>query len=292
MRFFANLIAGWAKIQSLNVNTLFADGAIQGTVFNEQQKNTLASDILSVLSDPRGLWLMGEGASSTELSDEYSTSHVGTLGGGLDLDTDRSLKGQAYSLAFNGTTDYITLGDHADFSFGDGTTEEPFSVCALVKTPTPGAFRKVISKFDGTTGAEQREYIIDFLTTNAFRVLFYQNSNGVSVNRITTTAVPSGWHFMVVTYDGGASGSSTNMNGCTIYMDGEVKASAAANSTGYLALKGGTAPLEIGSQYKDASGDRAGYFNSDMAMVALDGSELDAGQVWRLWKMVEGAYNL
>jgi hypothetical protein len=38
-----------------------------------------------------------------------------------------------YSLDFDGVDDYVDLGDSDDFSFGNGTTDSPFSISAWIK---------------------------------------------------------------------------------------------------------------------------------------------------------------
>lgn len=270
--------------------TLTASSTVNGAVLNKQGKNLAAAAILEVCTSCRGLWMFGQGASSVEIVDENLTAHAGALTGGLNIDDDQSYKGLAYSLVLNGTTNYIDFGDSADFTFGDGTTDSPFSVLALVYVSLSPYDRTVLSKYDLTSGSEQTEWLFYITSLEKLRFQVVDlSAERVSCRRIQDGTMSEGWHFLVGTYDG--SGGATAADGIKLYVDGVEVASTATNSATYVAMENTTAPVYGGAQTHTA-GELHNPFSPYMGLLGLEASELTAAQVWRLWKIVEGTYGL
>ena len=236
------------------------------------------------------------------------------LGLGLGVTISSAVKfGNTYSLAFDGSDDYVDLGDTDDFSFGaDGTSgnEPSFSLSIwanmddathfkfMAKAPTSGVFGK-------------GEYL--FETNGIDRLYFWINDDSVAtggggdavIGRYSTTAITGDegtWHHYVATYDGSRASS-----GVKIYRDGvQVDNANNQNPAGYVAMENTDDPLWIGkSQTTHANGkidevaiwDAAldadavtAIYNSGtpIALDADDGNYDKSGDLQGWWRMGDG----
>lgn len=85
---------------------------------------------------------------STTFTDDSDTGHAVTANGNAQIDTAQSKFGGASGL-FDGTGDYLTIVDHADFDFGTGD----FTIDLWVRQPSSQNGGWIIDKdHDGVTG--------------------------------------------------------------------------------------------------------------------------------------------
>ena len=163
-----------------------------------------------------------------------------------------------YSLEFDGTDDYLDLGDHDEFTFGNGSADSAFSVSAWINTDTANNFR-ILSK-NSASDAAAAEYLFATRADNGkLQFTLYDGGNGVHISVRTSSALNTGeWYYAVGTYDsdGTESGSYTAMG------------------------DNHTASLEIGRfvHTGDASGSWADGKITDVAIwnVALDAAAVTA----------------
>ena len=144
-----------------------------------------------------------------------------------------------YSFEFDGIDDYVDCGDSDTFSFGNGTTDSPFSISAWIKMDDASAFR-IASKYTNT----DREYI--FTTDSSDRLSFalYDLSSGGRIQRKYNTALTSfqgQWINVVGTYDGNSLSS-----GILLYLNGIRVDDIDGNLGSYTAMENTTQPFEIG----------------------------------------------
>jgi len=71
------------------------------------------------------------------------------------LSTDRASN---YSIDFNGSSDYIDLGDSDSLSFGNSSTDSPFSISAWINMTDATKFR-IANKIGGSSN---NEYLFSF----------------------------------------------------------------------------------------------------------------------------------
>jgi len=69
-----------------------------------------------------------------------------------------------YSLAFDGTSDYIDCGDADEFSFGNGKVDSRFSISAWIKPSSIGTTFHILNKENNTTTGD--EYVLYITNTN------------------------------------------------------------------------------------------------------------------------------
>lgn len=139
------------------------------------------------------------------------------------------------ALQLDGIDDYVDCGNDASLSFGNGTTDRPFSVEWWQKSNiVPALFKGKGFAVLGKRG----EYFINW--SNAFRIHLVDGHG--SIGRAGGVSIKQHqWTHVVVTYDG--SGSS---GGIRFYQDGAFAGSDQEDSGAYTAMRNTNHPLRIG----------------------------------------------
>lgn len=173
------------------------------------------------------------------------------------------------SRSFDGTNDYIDLGDSDDFSFGDGAgNDSPFSIAAWVKLDvTTGSNRAIVSKYGGISNAEWMLFY--HASSNEFRWAVYNENSGTGWIRARSslTINASQWYHVVGTYDG-----SKSLSGIKIYVDGSLDTANDSSGT-YAGMTNGTPPIYIG-QYSSTW-----FLDGKVADVRLYDAELGSSTI-------------
>ena len=204
---------------------------------------------------------VGEGAVVLDAVANRSHTHINTPNGRI------SPLGRGASLAFNGTTDYLSTPDTADLTFIETATMSGFAVMNVVDT---AANRDIFSK--STTS--NTEYIWSSANGTDFPTFFAQDDSvAITVQRnANATLTHAVWCTQGFSYDG--TGGATAMNGVTLFLNGAVNASTATNSGSYVAMEDKAAAFLIGAQNAGATN----FMNGSMAMQLLVAANLSAAQ--------------
>ena len=157
---------------------------------------------------------------------------------------------------FNGTSDYIKIIDNDKVSFGDGTTDSPFSISAWINMNDATAF-EIASKGVYNTDGEYRFTVgtVDKITLQIYDESVADCIIGRSYNTVLTTYEHQ-WIHVVTTYDGSATS-----DGIKIYVN-DVRVDDAysqLNQANYIAMENLNANLKIGMS---ASGYANGFINN------------------------------
>ena len=166
-----------------------------------------------------------------------------------------------YSMEFDGINDYIDCGDSDSLSFGNGSTDSPFSISAWINMDDATRFR-IVSKFDSTSNGE---YIFTVGGSDLLTVNLYDSSENAYIGKKYNTALTSyqsQWIHVVVTYDGTSSSS-----GIKLYLNSSRVADIDNNSGNYTAMENTTQPFFIGQQsgsYADGKMDEVSIFNVEL----------------------------
>ena len=119
---------------------------------------------------------------------------------------------------FDGTGDYLTVGDQDDLSFsGTGNADDlPFSVAVWVKRDASSSEGLCVK---GSSGANNLEYRIFWYSIGD--VVMFDISDGTTVGsgyrRVQVADASTSWHHLIFTYNGTIGGVD---NGMTIYRNG------------------------------------------------------------------------
>jgi len=179
-----------------------------------------------------------------------------------------------YSMEFDGTSDYIDCGGSDVFSFGNATTDSPFSISAWINMDDATRFR-IISKFDSSSFSE---YIFTVGGTDQLTFRLYDNSENAFITRKYNTALTSyegQWIHVVGTYDGTRVSS-----GIKLYLNGVKVDNIDNNSGNYDAMENTTQPLYIGRQGNF-------YANGKIDEVAVFNTALTAQEVLSIYNATE-----
>ncbi len=172
------------------------------------------------------------------------------------------------SFTFDGNNDYIDCGDNNNLSFGNGSTDLPFSISTWVKMTDATKFR-ILVKSDGTS----REY--HFYTGGNDKLVFQLFDSSLNyIGRLFDTALTSyqnQWIHLTATYDG-----SGNNTGLKIYLNGNRVDDVNSSGGSYTAMTNTSIPVHIGRYKTD-------YSNGIIDETAIFNSELSASDVTTIY---------
>ncbi len=152
----------------------------------------------------------------------------------------RTDAGAGNTLDFDADNDYIDVADADAFTFGNGTTDSPFSIETWVRIDNTAEFTMISKKSGGLSAGE---WYMGSGTGGQFHVTLWDESAGGSVFQQTAAGLFSAgeWYHLAFTYDG--SGSA---NGLTLYVDGIPSNDGTGGSGSYTAMENTTSSVQFG----------------------------------------------
>lgn len=238
-------------------NTVDNLGPIAGLLahwtLEENNANTVVNDVVGIVPH--------NGVASVNTSTLAATGQVGS--GSFDID------GQ-YA---------VDISDHDNFSFGDGATDNAFSVSGWVNVEDVETGR-ILSKYDITTGSTVREWSLSLQATK-LRFNVWDDSANANEGIETDDNVSDGWRHLVATYDG--TGGASASDGITLYIDGvAITAVTAVDGGTYVAMENTITPVQIGA-ITGTGGTLDQFINDKIDSVALFNKELTAAEVAQIF---------
>ena len=173
------------------------------------------------------------------------------------------------------TNDYIDIPDAAELSFGNGTSDEAFSISAWVNMTDASNF-KILSK--GVYNTDNGEYLFTIESDDKIKFYLFDNSAPAYVGRVYDTALTNyegQWIHLVGTYDG--RGGATAEGGINIYLNGNVVDNANDKTGTYVAMENLTHAMWIGRYSTN-------YSEGSIADVKIIKRELGAQEVRNIYK--------
>ena len=223
-------------------------------------------DPANVLSYPR------TGATATDIIGDTT----GTLtGAGGSNNTPQWENVNAGVFNFDGTDDFIDYGDLDAFSFGNGTTDSPFSISAWFNAEAlNGAQRFTIGKFD--SGAE---WLLQGRETFIQMTLYDSTSSSESLQtKYTATINTNVWTSVIFTYDG-----SSETTGCKMYINGSLVSTSNTKSSSYVAMGNKSSDLKIGARTNKE-------FFGKISSVQIYNSALSASEVTQNYNALKNRF--
>lgn len=167
--------------------------------------------------------------------------------------------GTTYGAELNGSNEYLEAADSDDLSFGDGSTDSPFSgYCWLDMDSANNLI--IMGKYD-----TNREWSFRMIGNN-FTFFCYDNSAGAYIGRQDNTGITgyqNEWILLSFSYDG----SSTSA-GIKIYINGRQVDNTNYSSGSYTAMENTDAPFRIGrvlTLYGNGTYDEPGIVNKELS---------------------------
>jgi hypothetical protein len=209
------------------------------------------TETLSGVGTPIAHWKCNDNAANTTVTDEEAT-HAGTASANTTNLTSTDAESTANSAFDLANTYYFTVSDHAELSFGDGSSDTPFSLLAWVYLEDNSSDQYIFLKGNGAT-SEYRLFIQHSGGINYLKLQLLDASASKSINGIASDGIDDGWHFIAVTYSGkidsnAVVGESSDKIGIKIYIDYvRVDATIGLNDAGYVAMEDLASDLYIGA---------------------------------------------
>ena len=248
-------------------------GSDQRANVSEIWNGGLPNDLntLPTAPQPTNWFRMGEFAiwdgrafSMTDVNNSYVVRSQGLNASDPNPTTDVPLFDNK-SFTYDGIADYVNLGDNNNLSFGNGSTDSPFSISAWIKMTDTSGFR-ILNKYVGSVV----EY--SFGTGGAGNLqlyLFNSTSNFIYRGRIQGSVLNTGqWYHVVATYSG--VGGTNAQNGIKIYVDGVRVDDTNGSAGAYVAMGNTTSDAHIGrlnTSYTDGTINDTSLFNSELTQA-------------------------
>jgi hypothetical protein len=175
-----------------------------------------------------------------------------------------------YSFSFDGVDDFVSIDDADNLSFGNSTTDSPFSISAWVKMTDATQFR-VLSKMLTNATAE---YALFTSAADQLYFVLYDSNTSNRISRYTSSTLTSyegQWIHLVATYNGG--GTST---GLKIYLNNTRIDNTTSDVGAYTAMHNTTAPFTIGRAFQSNA-------NGKIDEVAIFDVELSSTEVTNIY---------
>ena len=180
------------------------------------------------------------------------------------------------SVRFDGSNDYVEVGDDSKLSFTDGTDDSPFSVEGWLKfnDATSGV---ISGKFGAGASAREWYFYTDSSDLLTFAVVDTSGNREAVYATTALTAYEGDWIHVAATYGGSGANSASAFTAAademSIYINGE-SVPVTENSSGtYTGMSDTTEPLSIGRR------NSADYFDGEMRTLRIHNRELSASDV-------------
>jgi hypothetical protein len=238
-------------------------------------KGQVISNFYDICSDPaniKGLWFFDQDGASTTVTDRSPQGHDATL----------SANGSTLSPGHAGLCPYVDLtsgayfeiADHSDFSFGDGSDDDAFSIVALVNLNSTSKTHALFDKWSQTSRSEAREFLFRMGADGKLMFCQFDESANAYIGKKTgsLSGDEGNWKCYVGTYSGGGINDSSK-----IYRDGVDATDSDGSGGSYTAMENLSA--NIGSFIVGSSGIRSNFGDYKPGVISVIKEELSAVKV-------------
>lgn len=172
------------------------------------------------------------------------------------------------SAEFGGTNEYVSIADADSLSFGDGSSDSPFSISAWIKPDTSTSGFRIVSKSD----ASNVEYVFAVDGSGNLRIWICDSTFANAIGQRSTGGLTADtWQHVAMTYSG--SGASS---GIKLYINNSAVSLTDTSSGSYTAMENYSMAVDIGRLVLSSS---TSYADGHMDDVAIIDKELSAGEV-------------
>lgn len=162
---------------------------------------------------------------------------------------DEGVGGTLYGMWFDGVNDCVNVPDAAALSFGNGSTDSPFSgECMEFRAANFSQRRLVFSKASDISSGSAEYYFVCG-TDGKLSIILFDTDIGTAASIRTTANVAINAN---QTYRVGFSYAGSGLaSGLTIYVDGAEVASTDLTSGSYTSMNNGSSAFTIGGGFKN-----------------------------------------
>lgn len=267
---------------------------VAGTPAGDRVRDSFIAQFHALVGGPdnvRPLWLPKTTDTTTTTSEDKDASvftYDATIASSI------STQGSGVGVDFDASADEADVPYSADFFFGDGTSDEPFSVVALVSADdtTPAAAATILSVWNKDTDGEQRHWRTFLTATNGYPTIeSYDESANAFIGRQDQTALAdTNPHLLVFTKSGAVANDAFN-----VFVDGAELDDANSSSGSYTAQEdpGSAEKLLLAHTLSAAATPVAEEFwNGKLYVVALVAKELNEDEIWGIKALCNSFFDL
>jgi hypothetical protein len=172
------------------------------------------------------------------------------------------------SADFGGTNEYVSIADSDSLSFGDGSSDSPFSITAWIKPDTSTSGFRIVSKSD-TSNAE---YVFATDGSGNLRVWICDSTFSNYIGQNSTGGLTADtWQHVAMTYSG--SGASS---GIKLYINNNAVSLTEVLGGSYTAMENLSMDVDIGRLVLSGG---TSYTDGHMDDVAIIGKELSTTEL-------------
>ena len=237
---------------------------------------TATEDFSGLAANLVAQWKFNDNTNSTVVLDTGATYN-----GTSSTNTNNLTATGKASLAFDFDGQYaVSIADNAAFTFIETAK---FSVCAWVYYESTGSNQTIISKW-ASSNHEWRLY-----TNASGHLVFELEDQSANKNAYieADTALTTGWHFVVGTYDG--RGGSSAANGLDISVDNVTLTDVSRTTeSGYVAMENLTASVTIGRR----TGTPADFWQNKIDTPAVFNTNLSSAQISSIYSSSLSTFQL
>ena len=198
----------------------------------------------------------------------------GTLTNGPTFDA-----GNGGGIVFDGSNDQVIGTNSELLSFGDGSSDSPFSLSCWVylNVNAPSSALPLISKYR-SYDPFRGEYNFSVISGNKLMIQCLDGTTTIRCRRQSVDSLSANrWYNLASTYNGNSSDS-----GFVLYLNGEVLQSSAFGQDGsYVAMQRASDPSEltIGAVLDEGNAFYQGYFNGKVSQASVYNRALSADEI-------------
>ena len=232
-------------------------------------------DVLAIAGTAR-LLMLPRTTDTTTSADEsgagHAITHNVTAAGRLTAQGNGALLSYA-----SASSQYTDTPDAADLSFGNGTTDQPFTLAFFGSVTNTAAERCLISKFNA---AGSREYRLNVAADDTLVCLIADDSVPAQPFVQSTAAIAMGAPSLIAATYSGAGGASAHL-GLSLYQNGAALAATQTQAATYVAMENLGPAFEIGSR----TAHTANFLDGSVGMVLACQKALTAAEHATLYAM-------
>ena len=223
-----------------------------------------------------GAWMPSFGVTGNTLKDVSGNGNDGTLiwNGTTGMNPAQSWSGSLKGIVndFDGINDAIQVDDDDSLSFGNGSSDYPFTISTIVKFTS---FNRSFMGLCGKDTGVQREYAL--LSANRrFRIFIKHQGGGSqqSVDAADYYLQLNRWYHVAATYDG--RGGNSAYLGLRIFVDGKESSLFNIQANFYTSMSNTSAPFYIGTY-------AGNYSNVQIASTKIHNRALSPSEIKQLY---------
>jgi hypothetical protein len=195
-------------------------------------------------------WKCNDNAATTAVADSSGNGYNGVWSRNTSNDSVVGKLPVGSPLAlYPNTANYGVVTDNNAFSFGNGTTDSPFSVAGWIKLDGNQQNRGIIGKRINGVGVEWNIEVGYGESNTVIRFNVFDDSAGAHRGRITGNT-STNWQHIVCTYNGDNTNPSA---GIKIYVNGVRSDTTSTTNGSYTAMENTAVNVWLGGQYSTSN---------------------------------------